>query len=66
MTEDGDLKVRPGFEKLPVVQVTHEGARRICEKLGKELPTEARWEAAARGSDGRLFRGATIRRAAMA
>ncbi len=53
--KDGELKVRPGFEKLPVVQVTHEGARRICEKLGKELPTEARWEAAARGSDGRLF-----------
>ncbi len=52
---NGDLKVRPGFEKLPVVQVTHEGARRICEKLGKELPTEARWEAAARGSDGRLY-----------
>jgi serine/threonine protein kinase len=52
---DGVLTVRPGFEQKPVVQVTQEGARRICEKLGKELPTEARWEAAARGSDGRLY-----------
>lgn len=53
--EKGQIRVRPSFEKRPMVQVTQFGAALICEKLGKELPTEAQFEAAARGTDGRWF-----------
>ena len=51
----GVLSVRPGFENSPVVQVTYEAARRVCQKRGGDLPTEVQWEAAARGTDGRRY-----------
>jgi formylglycine-generating enzyme required for sulfatase activity/Tfp pilus assembly protein PilF len=49
------IKPKKGYEKFPINNVTWFGAKAYCQFVDKRLPTEAEWEKAARGIDGRTF-----------
>ena len=52
---DGHFTPEPGFANHPASESTWQGTAAFCAWRGARLPTEAEWEAAARGKEGRAY-----------
>ncbi|MFB6295804.1 MAG: formylglycine-generating enzyme family protein [Halobacteriales archaeon] len=52
---EGAFVVQEGYADHPVTEVTWFGAQRFARWRGARLPTEAEWEATARGQEGRVY-----------
>jgi formylglycine-generating enzyme required for sulfatase activity len=50
-----DYSINQKYGNYPVMFVTWEQANTYCEWVSGQLPSEAQWEKAARGTDGRIY-----------